>query len=101
MYVKQHYTTTAAEIGAELIGGMGTLTARQLWLIVRLCKLARRSCRHNTAFNAAMSAAFPYARFRQVTKTNAAGRSYPGLQITITDANGIDTAEDENETDEE
>lgn len=79
----KHYTEEAREIGAEIKEHFGEMSARQIWLIVRLAKLARRSCRHNTAFNSAFAAAFPHATFRQVPKVSASGRPYQGLQVEV------------------
>ncbi len=59
------------------------LTLRQLWAIVKLSKRVRLRARNNAAFNNLFSRLFPYASFRQVTKTNTAGRSYPGLSIQV------------------
>jgi hypothetical protein len=59
------------------------LTAQQLWALVKLSKRVRKYCRSNTAFNNAFSRIFPYAQFREVTKTRLDGSSYPGLQITV------------------
>lgn len=79
-----------AEIEKEF--GM-ELNARQLWALVKFGKHVRLRCRNNAAFNNFMSAMFPHATFRQVTKThpegtyrrgvNVSGQSYPGLQITV------------------
>jgi len=79
-----HYTQQAREAGEELKNALGglELNERALWAIAKLAKVARRSCRHNTAFNSAMSAAFPHASFSQTTK-EFKGRTYQGLKITV------------------
>lgn len=63
------------------------LTLRQMWFIVKVAKLARFRCRHNTAFNNAFNEIFGGRfTFREVTKTKPApegeiGESYKGLDI--------------------
>jgi len=64
------------------------LTAQQLWALTKFAKNVRLRCRNNSAFNNFMNATFPYATFRQVTKTRTnkytgQPESYPGLEIAI------------------
>ena len=59
------------------------LSPAQLWTIVKIAKWIRLRARNNSAFNNVMNTLFPYATFRQVTKTKEDGTTYPGLQITV------------------
>ncbi len=77
----------------EVEAALGTLTAKQLWAIVKIAKHVRLRARNNVAFNNYMNKIFPYAKFQTVTKNRMDGSSYPGLQITTADS--IETAEDE------
>lgn len=83
----------------EITRELGTLNARQLWAIVKLCKWVRLRARNNSAFNNLFNTLFPYARFRQVTKTRVnritgQNESYPGLEIEV---NGESVSIDESE----
>jgi len=81
-----------------------TLTVRQLWALVKLSKHVRLRCRNNAAFNNFMSAMFPQASFRQVTKTRTSGpyvgQTYPGLEIAIREASGVLTVSSPEEDDD-
>lgn len=99
---KKSYTEEARELGAKLEQLFGRkLNENEIWTMVKFCKVIRRSCRHNTAFNGAFSAAFPYASFRQVSKTimngPRKGQTYMGLQVTV---NGVAPTDDNEEEDE-
>lgn len=102
MFRKISFTSQAKEIGKQLEQIVGrNLTVHELWQIVKLCKLCRRSCRHNTAFNAAMSAAFPYAQFQQVQKFNkVTNKTYEGLKITVAGETVGDSNDDASEDEE-
>jgi hypothetical protein len=63
----------------------GQLTTRQLWLLTKFAKHVRLRCRSNAAFNNYMNSMFPYASFKQVTKTKEDGSSYEGLTINSED----------------
>jgi hypothetical protein len=56
------------------------LTVCQLWVLVKLMRTARRSCRSNQAFYSFLKLVFPYADFRDVKKDNKWGK---GLQISV------------------
>lgn len=78
-----------------------TLTLRQLWVLVKICKWVRLRCRNNSAFNNFMNAIFsPHASFRQVNKQRPSRynpsvmETYPGLQIVV---NGETVDDDESE----
>lgn len=90
------YTQRAADLGKEFKEHFGELNAKQLWLIAKLAKLIRRSCRQNTAFNNAMKAAFPHATFKQVPKEDKrSGRTYEGLAITVNSVTAEDDADED------
>lgn len=72
----------------------GQLTLRQLWLLTVFAKNARLRCRNNTAFNNMANTAFPYATFRQITKTKQDGTTYPGLSIVIKGQENIEQPPD-------
>ena len=83
----------------ELFGK--TLTARQLWMLVKMCKNVRLRCRNNTAFNNFMEQVFPYARFRKVAKQvpdwsrPGQTKTVDGLSITVADQTIEDNEEGE------
>lgn len=86
---------TAQQLKSEIESAFGTeLTARQLWVLVKMSKHVRLRCRNNSAFNNCFNQVFPYASFRQVNKTRLDGSTYPGLQITVK-GETVDGAEDE------
>lgn len=76
---------TPQELGNDLREALGTdkPTAKQLWAITKFAKYVRLRARNNSAFNNLMNAAFPHAKFRQVTKFKKDGSSYPGLDIIV------------------
>lgn len=75
------YQRDARELRPEIAKEFSeTLTVRQLWLLVRLMKTARRSCRSNSALYSFLQELFPYASFRDVPKNNKWGK---GLEITV------------------
>jgi hypothetical protein len=61
----------------------GTLTAKQLWILVRFAKHVRLRARNNTAFNNFCNRTFPNATFRQITKTKSNGETYQGLSLVV------------------
>lgn len=83
------YHRDAKELKGEFEKEFGHLNARQLWLIVRFAKVARRSCRQNTAFNNFASAVFDYATFRQVEKVSPSGKTYLGLEVDVNETDEI------------
>jgi len=92
--------TTPSTLKANIERDFGaTLSAQQLWTLVKLCKHVRLRCRNNAAFNNCFNSIFqPHARFTQVNKTRADGTTYPGLSILVngvdvTPANGDDSNE--------
>lgn len=77
------YVRDAANVKTELEQEFGKkLTIKQLWILVRLMRTARRSCRSNSALYGFLKLLFPYADFRDVPKDNKWGK---GLQITVDD----------------
>lgn len=62
----------------------GKLTSKQLWLLVRFAKYVRLRARNNVAFNNLANRIFPYAKFRQIEKTNTKdGTKYMGLSLVV------------------
>ena len=61
----------------------GQMTESQLWVLVKFAKHVRQRARNNSAFNNYVNRIFPYASFREVTKTKDDGTTYPGLDISI------------------
>jgi hypothetical protein len=93
-----------ADLRKEIETQFGTtLTARQLWALVKLAKHVRLRCRNNAAFNNCMNALFnPHATFRQIQKIRTsgpyAGQSYPGLSIDVQgDMGGADPVDESEE----
>lgn len=75
------YIQDAQRIKPELQEHFGDkFTVRQLWIIVKLMRTARRSCRNNQALYQFLKLVFPYADFRDVPKPNKWGK---GLQISV------------------
>jgi len=78
------------KVGTEFEEAFGkpasSLTLRQLWWLVKFGKHVRGRCRSNAALNNYLRRNFPHAKFEEVTKTNATGERYPGLEISI---NGV------------
>lgn len=74
---------------------LGELNPQQLWCLVKIAKHVRLRCRNNTAFNNYMNAIFPYAQFKQVTKTHPDGTTYPGLSIITKEGEANATDDDE------
>jgi len=86
------YISDAARIKPELEQEFGSkLTVHQLWILVRLMRTARRSCKSNSALYSFLKLVFPYADFRDVPKDNKWGK---GLQITVDDDSLSDDGED-------
>lgn len=93
MYVVAH------KLHEEVKTHFPELTDRQIWTIVKLCKMSRRYCRSNAAFNNAMNVVFEgIAEFKEVQKINPKdGTSYPGLSIRV---KGKDTEIESNESED-
>lgn len=99
MYQKKHYTTQAKELGQEITAALKDEPNIDLmWSIVKFGKLIRRSCRSNTAFNSALSAAFPNAIFTQDGREYKPGKF--GLRIRMKN-NREETRTDDTDDDEE
>ena len=61
-----------------------SLTASQLWAILKLMRHGAKYCRNGAARTNFMIRMFPYAQFREVPKTDPrTGLRYKGLQITV------------------
>lgn len=66
------------------------LGLRQIWFIVKMCKAARLYCRNNVAFDNFMNAVYRgIAEFRQVSKQDAQGKGYTGLEIRMINPDGM------------
>lgn len=88
------YVRDAIQIKPELEKEFSPkLTVRQLWILIRLMRTARRSCKSNAALYAFLKLLFPYADFQDVPKDNKWGK---GLQITI-DNESLSSDNDEQE----
>lgn len=86
--------TTPTSMQQEFKELFQTLTPKQIWLVVKLCKYVRLRARNNIAFNNLFNTVFPDYTFKQITKTRADGSSYPGLSI-LGRATGISVGEEE------
>lgn len=65
------------------------MTPRQIWFIVKMMKSARLYCRNNVAFNNFANTVFrDVAEFRQVSKQDAQGKGYTGLEIRMIKPDG-------------
>lgn len=65
------------------------MSPKQVWWVVKMMKSARLYCRSNVAFNNFMNAVFrDVAEFRQVSKQDAQGKGYKGLEIKMIKPDG-------------
>lgn len=74
------------------------LTVEQIWAIVKLAKLVRRSCRSNAALNPCLGIVFPGFKFQQYDTGKVNSRTHKpimGLKITPPQGDGVAQTEDE------
>jgi hypothetical protein len=85
-------------VKVDLEKSFPNLTPAQIWTIVKIAKYVRLRCRSNTAFNNFFNAIIPYAKFRQIEKTNSkTGEIFMGLSIVV---EGHEFVEESPETEE-
>lgn len=90
------YHQIAPQLAEEFKAKFGELSVEQIWAIVKLVKLARRSCRSNAALNPAMSLVFPGFKFQQYgtgKKNNRTGKEIMGLRITPPSGSSVDDSD--------
>ena len=76
------------------------LSVDQIWTITKLCKLIRRSCRSNAAFNPCMELVFPGFKFQQYdtgNRNSRTGKMIQGLKITPPTGQAVTQTSDDGE----
>ncbi len=94
------YHQIAPILAQEFQDKFGELSVEQIWSIVKLVKLARRSCRSNAALNPCLEIVFKGFRFSQYDtgkRNTRTGRPIQGLKITPPQGEPVTQTEDEGE----
>lgn len=96
------YHAVAPQLAVEFKEKFGSLDVNQIWAIVKLAKLIRRSCRSNAAMNPCMEIVFPGFKFQQYDTKNRNSRTgKPIMGLKITPPSGVPTTQTEDEGDDE
>ena len=96
------YHSVAPQLAQEFKEKFGDLSVDQIWAIVKLVKLARRSCRSNVALNPCLELVFPGFKFSQYDTGNVNSRTHkPILGLTITPPKGEPTTQTEEDGEDE
>ena len=94
------YHSVAPLLAKEFKDKFETINVDQIWAIVKLAKLIRRSCRSNAAMNPCMEIVFPGYRFAQYDtgkRNSRTGQPILGLKITPPAGEPTTQTEDEGE----
>lgn len=95
------YHQVAPILAKEFASKFGDLNVDQIWTIVKLVKLARRSCRSNAALNPCLEIAFPGYRFSQYDTGKINTRTHrPIMGLKITPPKGEPVTQEEEGDDE-
>jgi len=79
------YHSVAPQLAQEFKDKFGDLSVEQIWVVVKLAKLVRRSCRSNAALNPCLGIVFPGFKFDQYNTGKINSRTKKpimGLKIT-------------------
>ena len=79
------YHQVATILAQEFKDKFGDLSVDQIWAIVKLVKLVRRSCRSNVALNPCLGLVFPgfsFSQYETGKHNTRTGKPIQGLKIT-------------------
>lgn len=94
------YHSIAPGLAQEFKDKFGDLDVNQVWTIVKLAKLVRRSCRSNAALNPCLELVFPGFKFQQYdtgNRNSRTGKMIQGLKITPPTGQAVTQSSDDGE----
>ena len=94
------YHQVAPQLAQEFKDKFGDLDVNQIWAVIKLVKLARRSCRSNSALNPCLEIVFPGFKFQQYDtgkRNSRTNKPIMGLKTTPPNGTPVTNTEEDGE----